>query len=233
MGRVHVDYFEAFGPGLNELAPGAAPAHGFELRRARLELAGEFFQQWQWQIGAEFAPSTASNVAASAAGLSCKVNATTSALTCNPAESTVDAPSVESRAHGQLRELRPVAVGQRAGRPVLPSVHAREPHQRQHDRVPRARARRPYDRRAQPARHRRDVLGRVARPGPLLHRRHLQRRRPEPSQRRQPIRLRRKRVFVRPLAKWTTSPTKWAQIGFSVHEGITRPEQGRLRHAGH
>ena len=45
-----------------------------------------------------------------------------------------------------------------------------------------------------PARHRRDVLGRVARPRPLLHGRHLQRRRPEPSQRRQPLRLRRTRV---------------------------------------
>ncbi|HEY5241987.1 MAG TPA: hypothetical protein VIJ22_11000, partial [Polyangiaceae bacterium] len=73
MGRVHVDYYDAFGPGLNELAPGTAPAHSFELRRARLELAGEFFQQWQWQTGVEFAPSAASNVAANTAALSCKV----------------------------------------------------------------------------------------------------------------------------------------------------------------
>jgi hypothetical protein len=94
MGRVHVDYYDAFGPGLNELAPGSAPAHGFELRRARLELAGEFFQQWQWQTGVEFAPSAASNVAGNTGALSCKVSATTSALTCNPTESTVDAPSV-------------------------------------------------------------------------------------------------------------------------------------------
>jgi hypothetical protein len=93
-GRVHADYYEAFGPGLHALAPGGAPAHGFALRRARLELGGEFFLRWQWQLGAEFAPSAASNVAANTAGLSCKVNASTSALACNPAESAVDAPTV-------------------------------------------------------------------------------------------------------------------------------------------
>jgi phosphate-selective porin len=93
-GRVHGDFYDAFGPSLNELPPGGAPAHGFILRRARLELAGEFFQTWQWQVGAEFAPSTATNVAANTGALSCKVNATTSALTCSTTESTVDAPSV-------------------------------------------------------------------------------------------------------------------------------------------
>jgi Phosphate-selective porin O and P len=92
--RVHVDYYDAFGPGLNELAPGAAPAHGFVLRRARFEMGGEFFQLWQWQLGAEFAPSAASNVAANTSAMSCKVNATTAAVTCTPTQSTVDAPSV-------------------------------------------------------------------------------------------------------------------------------------------
>ncbi len=94
-GRVHADFYDAFGPGLNELPPGGAPAHGFILRRARLELGGEFFQTWQWQVGAEFAPSAATNVASNTAGApSCKVSATTSALTCAPSESTVDAPTV-------------------------------------------------------------------------------------------------------------------------------------------
>lgn len=93
-GRVHTDYYDAFGPGLNELPPGGAPAHGFILRRARLELGGEFFQTWQWQVGAEFAPSTATNVASNTGGLSCKVSATTSALSCAPTEATVDAPAV-------------------------------------------------------------------------------------------------------------------------------------------
>ena len=94
MARVHVDYYQAFGPGLNELAPRSAPAHGFELRRARLEMAGEFFNTWQWWTGVEFAPSAASNVAGNTGSLSCKVSATTSALTCTPVEAAVDAPSV-------------------------------------------------------------------------------------------------------------------------------------------
>jgi phosphate-selective porin len=93
-GRVHGDFYDAFGPLLNELPPGGAPAHGFILRRARLELAGEFFQTWRWQVGAEFAPSAATNVAANTGAPSCNVNATTSAFTCAPTESTVDAASV-------------------------------------------------------------------------------------------------------------------------------------------
>jgi phosphate-selective porin len=94
-GRVHVDNYQAFGPGLNELAPGGAPAHGFTLRRARLELGGEFFQRWQWQIGAEFAPSADDNVAANTDSLVCKVNATTAAMTCTPQENAVDNPSAK------------------------------------------------------------------------------------------------------------------------------------------
>jgi Phosphate-selective porin O and P len=92
-GRVHVDYYDAFASNIGSLAPGVAPAQGFELRRARLELAGEFFQTWQWQVGAEFAPSTDDNVAANTASLACKVSATTSAETCIPQENPVDNPS--------------------------------------------------------------------------------------------------------------------------------------------
>jgi hypothetical protein len=94
-GRVHVDYYAAFASGLGGLAPGQAVSQGFELRRARLELAGEFFQTWQWQIGAEFAPSTDDNVAANTASLVCKVNGTTSVETCSPQENPVDNPSVK------------------------------------------------------------------------------------------------------------------------------------------
>jgi hypothetical protein len=92
-GRVHADFYDAFGPGLSGLAPGAAVAQGFSLRRARLELAGEFFQQWQWQLGAEFAPSAADNVAATSGALACKVNGSTSYFSCSPQESPVDNPS--------------------------------------------------------------------------------------------------------------------------------------------
>ena len=94
-GRVHVDYYAAFGPGLGNLAPGQAVAQGFSLRRARLEMAGEFFQQWQWQLGAEFAPSADDNVAANTASLACKVNPSTSYETCTPQENTVDNPSMK------------------------------------------------------------------------------------------------------------------------------------------
>jgi hypothetical protein len=94
-GRVHVDYYDAFGPGLGNLAPGQAVAQGFSLRRARLEMAGEFFQQWQWQLGAEYAPSTDDNVAATTASLACTVDPKTSRETCSPQENSVDNPSVK------------------------------------------------------------------------------------------------------------------------------------------
>jgi hypothetical protein len=93
-GRVHADFYDAFGPHLAGLPPGGAVAQGFSLRRARLELAGEFFQQWQWQLGAEFAPSAADNVAATSGALACKPDAT-GALACNPQESPVDNPTAK------------------------------------------------------------------------------------------------------------------------------------------
>jgi hypothetical protein len=94
-GRVHVDWYDAFAPGLGSLAPGQAVAQGFELRRARLELAGEFFQTWQWQVGAELAPSSDDNVAATTASLSCKVDPTTGAQACTPQANAVDNPTVK------------------------------------------------------------------------------------------------------------------------------------------
>ena len=94
-GRVHVDYNDAFSPtNLGALAPGVAAPQGFTLRRARIELAGEFFQTWQWQVGAEFAPSADNNVAANTVSLNCKVNAKTSLETCSPQENAVDAATV-------------------------------------------------------------------------------------------------------------------------------------------
>ncbi|HEX8792233.1 MAG TPA: porin [Polyangiaceae bacterium] len=89
-GRVHVDYYAAFGPGLVNLAPGQSVAQGFSLRRARLEMAGEFFQQWQWQLGAEFAPSADDNVAATMASLACKADPKSGAESCSPQENPVD-----------------------------------------------------------------------------------------------------------------------------------------------
>ena len=94
-GRVHVDHYAWFGPGLSQLTPDQALKDGFLLRRARLEMAGEFFRMWQWQVGAEFAPSSADNVAANTASTSCKVDPTSSLLTCSTRQNPVDAPSAK------------------------------------------------------------------------------------------------------------------------------------------
>ncbi len=63
-GRVHVDWLEQTGPGTSKLPPGSGITDGFGLRRARLELGGEFFQTWQWLVGAEFATFTSIDNAA-------------------------------------------------------------------------------------------------------------------------------------------------------------------------
>ncbi len=94
-GRVHVDYYSWLGAGLSQLTPDQALKNGFLLRRARLEMAGEFFQVWQWQLGAEFAPSAADDAAANTASYSCKVDPTSSLLTCSARQNTVEAPSVK------------------------------------------------------------------------------------------------------------------------------------------
>lgn len=62
--RVHADWLGQFGPGASQLPPGSTLTNGFFLRRARLELAGEFFQTWQWQVGAEFSSATSIDNAA-------------------------------------------------------------------------------------------------------------------------------------------------------------------------
>jgi hypothetical protein len=80
-GRVHADWLGQFGPGASQLPPGAGITNGFYLRRARLELGGEFFQTWQWQVGAEFASSTSiDNAAGQQFTPTCAPNATTGQL---------------------------------------------------------------------------------------------------------------------------------------------------------
>jgi hypothetical protein len=94
-GRVHVDYYDAFSPtNLGGLAPGVAAPQGFTLRRARLELAGEFFQTWQWQVGAGVAPPPANHLAPHTPARPGKVNPKTSLETCSPQENAVDAATV-------------------------------------------------------------------------------------------------------------------------------------------
>jgi phosphate-selective porin len=218
MARVHVDYYDAFGPGLNELAPGAAPAHGFVLRRARFELGGEFFQQWQWQLGAEFAPSAATNVAANTGALSCKVNASTSALACNPAESAVDAASVSPAPTDVFVNFGPSPwANVQAGQFYLPFTLENRISDNTTPFLERALAVRNLGTPTQrdigamfwgesPSRVLYYTAGVFNGDGPN---------RPNADTRYDFF----GRAFVRPFANITTSPTKWAQLGVSLHGG--------------
>ncbi len=95
-GRVHADWSNQFGPGTSALPAGSGLNSGFYLRRARIELGGEFYQTWQWQLGAEMSSSTSvDNAAATLAQPTCSVDPTTSALTCANRESPVDNPTVK------------------------------------------------------------------------------------------------------------------------------------------
>jgi phosphate-selective porin len=94
-GRVHADWLGQFAPGGNSLAPGSNLANGFYLRRARLELGGEFFQTWQWQVGAEFSSSTSiDNAAGQQTTPTCVPNAT-GAAPCTNKENAVENATVK------------------------------------------------------------------------------------------------------------------------------------------
>lgn len=95
LGRVHVDWVGQFGPGVSQVAPGNGLTNGFYLRRARLELGGEFFQTWQWFVGAEFSSSTSiDNAAGQMTTPTCKPS-TTGALPCTDKENPVENPTVK------------------------------------------------------------------------------------------------------------------------------------------
>jgi Phosphate-selective porin O and P len=97
-GRVHADWLGQFAPGASKLAPGNTLANGFYLRRARLELAGEFFQTWQWQIGAEFSSATSiDNAAGQQFTPTCAPSATTGQLPspCPNRENNVENATVK------------------------------------------------------------------------------------------------------------------------------------------
>jgi hypothetical protein len=96
-GRVHADWLEQAGAGVGSLPPGSGIEDGFFLRRARLELTGEFYEVWQWWVGAEFASATSvDNAAASQVTPTCSVSPTTSAITCANKENPVDNPTVKA-----------------------------------------------------------------------------------------------------------------------------------------
>jgi hypothetical protein len=96
LGRVHADWLGQFGPGTSKLPPGSGLQGGFYLRRARLELGGEFFQLWQWQVGAEFSSSTSiDNAAGQQTTPTCTPNPTSGALPCTNKENAVENGTVK------------------------------------------------------------------------------------------------------------------------------------------
>ena len=89
-----MDYTSFYGPGVNSLAPANALKDGFFLRRVRLEMAGEFFQRWQWQLSAEMSSaSTTSDVGAQNVSPTCGYNAS-GVETCVNQSSPVEAATV-------------------------------------------------------------------------------------------------------------------------------------------
>jgi hypothetical protein len=91
-GRVHADFVTWRGAGITSLGPDSALKTTLQLRRARPELAGEFFQQWQWQLGVDLAPTANDNPAAKTASRNCSVDPTSGAYSCVDATSPVEAP---------------------------------------------------------------------------------------------------------------------------------------------
>jgi hypothetical protein len=97
LGRVHADWLNQLGAGTSSLPPGSGIENGFFLRRARLELAGEFYQVWQWWVAGEFASATSiDNAAATQSSPTCSVNTTTSFVTCQNRENPVDSAAVKA-----------------------------------------------------------------------------------------------------------------------------------------
>jgi hypothetical protein len=94
-GRLHVDGLASFGPGVSSLPVDAGLEAGFFLRRVRTEIGGEFFEKWQWQLSAEFAPTTVDNLGAKADTRACTIDPTTGAQTCTDQTAPVQAPSMK------------------------------------------------------------------------------------------------------------------------------------------
>ena len=96
MGRAHVDWLDEIGAGVTSLPPGSGVTDGFFLRRARLELAGEFYERWQFWVGAETASATSiDDAAANQVTPTCSA-AGNSFLSCSNKSNVVDNPTVKA-----------------------------------------------------------------------------------------------------------------------------------------
>jgi hypothetical protein len=91
MGRVHVDAIGWLGPGVTSLGPDSALKTSVQLRRARPEIGGEFFQDWQWLLSVDLAPTTTDNPAAKTASRGCTVDPTSGVNRCSDATNPVEA----------------------------------------------------------------------------------------------------------------------------------------------
>lgn len=92
MGRVHVDGITWLGPGVTSLGPDGALKTTLQLRRARPEIGGEFFNDWRWLLSVDLAPTANDNPAARTASRSCTVDPETGVQTCSDAANPVEAP---------------------------------------------------------------------------------------------------------------------------------------------
>ncbi len=96
-GRVHVDAYAPFGPGVGASAVGSGLVPTFFLRRARPELAGEFLGRWQWMVAGEWGRTAVSNGNGQSETTICTASTKTGALACALRSAPVEAPSYSAQ----------------------------------------------------------------------------------------------------------------------------------------
>jgi len=92
-GKVHVDAYVPFGPGVSSAAAGSGIEPTVFLRRARPELSGEFLGHWQWTVAGELGRTATADGNGQTDSSSCSVSAKTGALACAVRSAAVQSPS--------------------------------------------------------------------------------------------------------------------------------------------
>ncbi len=225
LGRVHSDWTDQFGAGTGKLPPNSGINDGFFLRRARIEIGGEFYRTWQWQVGAEFSSSTAiDNPSATQATPTCTPNPATGALPCTNLENAVDNPTVRPIPTDVFVNYGPSPYANlEVGQFYLPFTLENRISDNTTPFLERSIAVRDLGAPLQ-----RDIGAMAWGESPdrvfyyavaLLN---------GDGQNRPNVDSRYDvagRVMVRPFAVSTSSPTKWAQLGFSAREGSRDPSK--------
>jgi phosphate-selective porin len=223
LARVHSDWIDQIGPGTSNLPPGSNLNDGFFLRRARMELGGEFYQTWQWQVGAEFSSSTSiDNAAATTTSPVCVANPTTGALPCTDNTNAAENPTVKPIPTDVFINFGPLPwANLEVGQFYLPFTLEN----RISDNTT------PFLERSMAVRNigaplQRDI-GAMAwgeSPNRVFYYTVALLNGDGPNRVNVDSRYEvAGRVVVRPFAASTTSPTKWAQIGFSARESSADP----------